>query len=77
VRQYKLFCISTFDFNRVEIDAQTPYTRDRMRPTANMNNVTIGQDNATPVFNNYELTDQLTNQLTNQPPNQLTNKPTN
>jgi hypothetical protein len=62
-----LICISTFDFKRVEIDAETLYTRDRMRPTANMNIVTIGQDNATPVFTIYELTDQLTNQPTEHP----------
>lgn len=61
VRQFKLICVSTCDFNRVEIEAEIPYTRDRMRPMANMNIVTIGQGNATPVFSNYELTDQLTN----------------
>ena len=71
--QYKLICISTFDLNRVEIDAENPYTRDWMCPTANMNIVTIGKDNATPVFTNCELNDQPTNQPTNQPNIQLTN----
>jgi hypothetical protein len=56
-----LFCVSVFDFNSVEIEAGTPYTRDWMHCTANMNIVTIREDNATPVFTNYELTDQLTN----------------
>jgi hypothetical protein len=69
VRHYKLICISTFDFNRAEIGAETPYTRDWMRPTANTNIVTIGQDNTMPVFTNYELIDQPTNQLTNKPAN--------
>jgi hypothetical protein len=44
-----------------------------------MNIVTSGQGNGTPVFTNYELTDQLnkqpTNQPTNQPNIQLTNQP--
>jgi hypothetical protein len=61
VRQYRLIRMSTSDFNRVEIEAETPYTRYRMCPTANMNIVTIGQDNATPAVSNCELTDQLTN----------------
>jgi hypothetical protein len=65
VRHYILICISTFYFNRAEIGAETPNTRDWMRPTANTNIVTIGQDNTTPVFTNYELTDQLTNQTSN------------
>jgi hypothetical protein len=77
VRQYKLICIFTFDFNRVEIDAESAYTRDRMRPTANMNIATIGQDNAKPVFTNCELTDQLTNQPTKHPTNQPTSLLTN
>ena len=77
MRQYKLICISTFYFNRVEIDAETPYTTDRMRPTANLNITMIGQGNATSVFTNYELTDQPTKQPTNQPTNQPANQPTN
>jgi hypothetical protein len=73
VRQYKFICISTFDFHRVEINAENPYTRDWMCPTANMNIVTIGKDNATPVFTNCELNDQLTKQTINQPTNQISN----
>jgi len=38
-----------------------------------MNIATIGQDNATPVFTNYELNEQLTDHPTNQLTNQISN----